>query len=47
MFGVECVDFSDGNSISVTVDGKTVLISLETRVRGPDSDTVQSACCWI
>ncbi|CAG5866479.1 unnamed protein product [Menidia menidia] len=31
MFGVECVDFSDSKTISVTVDGKTVHICLETR----------------
>ncbi|XP_042356436.1 LOW QUALITY PROTEIN: cleavage and polyadenylation specificity factor subunit 3-like [Plectropomus leopardus] len=31
MFGEECVDFSDSKNISVTVDGKTVLICLETR----------------
>lgn len=33
MFGEECVDFSDGKNISLTVDGKTVNICLETRVR--------------
>lgn len=33
MFGEECVDFSEGKDISVTVDGKTVHICLETRVR--------------
>ncbi|XP_017158525.1 cleavage and polyadenylation specificity factor subunit 3 isoform X1 [Poecilia reticulata] len=31
MFGDDCVDFSDGKVISVTVDGQTVHISLETR----------------
>ncbi|KAG7224219.1 hypothetical protein INR49_019954 [Caranx melampygus] len=31
MFGEECVDFSDSKNISVTVDGKTVHICLETR----------------
>ncbi|XP_068582549.1 cleavage and polyadenylation specificity factor subunit 3 [Cebidichthys violaceus] len=31
MFGEECVDFSDDKNISVTVDGKTVHICLETR----------------
>nr|XP_020496360.1 cleavage and polyadenylation specificity factor subunit 3 isoform X2 [Labrus bergylta] len=31
MFGEEFVDFSDGKNISLTVDGKTVLICLETR----------------
>lgn len=33
MFGEECVDFSDEKNISVTVDGKTIHICLETRVR--------------
>lgn len=33
MFGEECVDFSDGKNISVTVDRKTVHICCETRVR--------------
>lgn len=33
MFGEECVNFSDGKIISVTVDGKTVHICLKTRVR--------------
>lgn len=41
MFGVESVDFSDDKNISVTVDEKTVLISLETRVSG--SKDVQSS----
>ncbi|XP_041668739.1 cleavage and polyadenylation specificity factor subunit 3 isoform X2 [Cheilinus undulatus] len=31
MFGEECVDFSDGKNISLTVDGKSVIICLETR----------------
>uniref|UniRef100_I3J705 Cleavage and polyadenylation specificity factor subunit 3 n=2 Tax=Oreochromis TaxID=8139 RepID=I3J705_ORENI len=31
MFGEECVNFSDGKIISVTVDGKTVHICLKTR----------------
>uniref|UniRef100_A0A3Q0T6Z3 Cleavage and polyadenylation specific factor 3 n=1 Tax=Amphilophus citrinellus TaxID=61819 RepID=A0A3Q0T6Z3_AMPCI len=31
MFGEECVHFSDGKIISVTVDGKTVHICLKTR----------------
>ncbi|MED6256077.1 Cleavage and polyadenylation specificity factor subunit 3 [Ataeniobius toweri] len=31
MFGEECVDFSDGKIISVTVDGQVIHISLETR----------------
>uniref|UniRef100_A0A7N6ANG2 Cleavage and polyadenylation specificity factor subunit 3 n=1 Tax=Anabas testudineus TaxID=64144 RepID=A0A7N6ANG2_ANATE len=31
MFGEECVDFSDGKNISVTVDRKTVHICCETR----------------
>ncbi|XP_054597604.1 cleavage and polyadenylation specificity factor subunit 3 isoform X2 [Nothobranchius furzeri] len=31
MFGVECVDFSGGKNISVTVDEKTVHIAMETR----------------
>uniref|UniRef100_A0A672IBD3 Cleavage and polyadenylation specific factor 3 n=1 Tax=Salarias fasciatus TaxID=181472 RepID=A0A672IBD3_SALFA len=38
MFGVECVDFSDGKSISVTVDGRSVHVSLETRVRDECSE---------
>lgn len=33
MFGEESVDFSVGKNISVTVDGKTIHICLETRVR--------------
>lgn len=41
MFGEECVDFGDGKNISVTVDGKTVHICLETRVR---SRTAR--CVW-
>lgn len=32
MFGDECVDFKDKNKLSVTVDGKTAYINLETRV---------------
>lgn len=32
MFGEECVDFKDQNNLSVTVDGKTAYINLETRV---------------
>lgn len=32
MFGEDCVDFVDRKNISLTVDGKTVLICLETRV---------------
>lgn len=40
MFGEECVDFSDGKNISVTVDGKTVHICLETRVRRFHPDTL-------
>ncbi|MCI4389529.1 hypothetical protein PGIGA_G00099040 [Pangasianodon gigas] len=31
MFGEECVDFKDKNNLSVTVDGKTAYINLETR----------------
>ncbi|KAI9515890.1 Cleavage and polyadenylation specificity factor subunit 3 [Dissostichus eleginoides] len=31
MFGLDCVDFSDGKNVSLTVDGKTVHICLETR----------------
>lgn len=33
MFGEECVDFRDEKNISVTIDGKTIDICLETRVR--------------
>ena len=33
MFGEDCVDFKDPKNLSVTVDGKTAYISLETRVR--------------
>lgn len=50
MFGVESVDFSDDKNISVTVDEKTVLVSLETRVKASkdaQSLTVQSTSCWI
>ena len=32
MFGEDCVEFRDSSSLAVTVDGKTVLICLETRV---------------
>lgn len=32
MFGEECVDFKDKNNLSVTVDGKTAYINLETKV---------------
>ncbi|KAM9786390.1 cleavage and polyadenylation specificity factor subunit 3 [Syngnathus typhle] len=40
MFGQDCVDISDGQNISVTVDGKTVNICLETRsVSYEDEDT--------
>ena len=47
MFGEECVDFSDGRNISVTVDGKTVLICLETRVRVSQPDTLRHrSCIW-
>ncbi len=35
------MDFSDGKNISVTVDGKTVHICLETRVR---SRTEEKTC---
>ncbi|KAA0708560.1 Cleavage and polyadenylation specificity factor subunit 3 [Triplophysa tibetana] len=31
MFGEECVDMSDNNSLSITVDGKTACVNLETR----------------
>ncbi|KAL3049251.1 hypothetical protein OYC64_008674 [Pagothenia borchgrevinki] len=31
MFGLDCVDLSDGKNVSLTVDGKTVHICLETR----------------
>uniref|UniRef100_W5KBE1 Cleavage and polyadenylation specificity factor subunit 3 n=1 Tax=Astyanax mexicanus TaxID=7994 RepID=W5KBE1_ASTMX len=31
MFGEECVDFKDKNTVTVTVDGKTANINLETR----------------
>ncbi|XP_012679369.1 cleavage and polyadenylation specificity factor subunit 3 [Clupea harengus] len=31
MFGEDCVDFKDPKNLSVTVDGKTAYISLETR----------------
>lgn len=31
MFGEECVEFNDKNSLSITVDGKTVCINMETR----------------
>lgn len=40
MFGEESVDFSDEKNISVTVDGKTILVCLETRVR-------QEALCVV
>lgn len=33
MFGEECVDFRNEKNISVNVDGKTIHICLETRVR--------------
>ena len=33
MFGEECVDFSGGKNISLTVDGKAMHVCLETRVR--------------
>lgn len=33
MFGEDSVDFSDEKNISVTIDGKTIHICLETRVR--------------
>lgn len=33
MFGEEFVEFTDNKNISVTVDGKTILICMETRVR--------------
>ncbi len=49
MFGEECVDFSDVKNISVTVDGKTVHICLETRVRGTTTiyvEDVQDCCCF-
>lgn len=36
MFGEESVDFSDEKNIAVTVDGKTILVCLETRVRHKD-----------
>lgn len=32
MFGEECVDFTDDKNVSVAVDGKTIHISLDTRV---------------
>ena len=32
MFGEDCVDFKDDKNVSVTVDGKTAYICLETRV---------------
>lgn len=32
MFGEDCVDFKDKSNLSVTVDGKTAYINLETRV---------------
>lgn len=32
MFGEECVELTDGKDVSVTVDGRTILISLDTRV---------------
>lgn len=44
MFGEGCVDFSDDKNISVTVDGKTILVCLETRVR---SRTEQYMWCTI
>uniref|UniRef100_A0AAY5EXI6 Cleavage and polyadenylation specific factor 3 n=1 Tax=Electrophorus electricus TaxID=8005 RepID=A0AAY5EXI6_ELEEL len=31
MFGEECVDFKDKSNLSITVDGKTAYINLETR----------------
>lgn len=33
MFGEECVEFTEDKNVSVTVDGRTILISLVTRVR--------------
>lgn len=33
MFGEECVDFTDDKNVSVTVDGRTIHIRLDTRVR--------------
>lgn len=32
MFGEECVDFTDDKNVSIVVDGKTIHISLDTRV---------------
>lgn len=32
MFGEECVDMNDKNSLAITVDGKTACVNLETRV---------------
>lgn len=44
MFGEESVDFSDEKNISVTVDGKTILVCLETRVRREASYVVVELC---
>lgn len=32
MFGEDCVDFTDDKNVSVAVDGKTIHISLDTKV---------------
>lgn len=34
MFGEECVSNTDESTITVTVDGKSAILSLETRVGG-------------
>ncbi|KAI4804111.1 hypothetical protein KUCAC02_025753 [Chaenocephalus aceratus] len=41
MFGLDCVDFSDGKNISLTVDGKTVHICLETRLVCYEDDSLR------
>ncbi|MED6281135.1 Cleavage and polyadenylation specificity factor subunit 3, partial [Characodon lateralis] len=41
MFGDECVDFSDGKIISVTVDGQVIHISLETQSVYSEDDATE------
>uniref|UniRef100_A0A8C5B5K1 Cleavage and polyadenylation specific factor 3 n=1 Tax=Gadus morhua TaxID=8049 RepID=A0A8C5B5K1_GADMO len=41
MFGEDCVEFRDSSSMAVTVDGKAVLICLETRAEAMEDESLK------